>query len=178
MILKEFIETERKKTKPKLLWYASGCLLVVIIIIAASFLIPLFSMVSDAKDAVRLNLQLIQEAKFDEAYQMCDEEMFAEMYFRDKIFEAKKYVQTDKPDQKFVTFAKLFLEENYSDIKAKKLHSRLKLYFEFREQKSPEEIENAIYNMFTKFYQKSWGRKKFDEITSEFYKLLKNGCFI
>ncbi len=73
-LFKEFIEAKRKKAKPKVLWLASGCLLVVILAILASFLIPLFTMVKDAKDTVREHLKLIQNEDFDAAYKMCDSE--------------------------------------------------------------------------------------------------------
>ncbi len=72
-LLREFIKTEGKKKKPKLLWISSGCMLIVILVIAASFLIPLIILVKDAKDTVRTHLSLIKESKFDEAFKLCDE---------------------------------------------------------------------------------------------------------
>ncbi|MCD4657511.1 MAG: hypothetical protein K8S87_08185 [Planctomycetes bacterium] len=118
-VLQELLKNESKKKTPRILWYVSGCILGVIILIIASFLIPLLSMVGDAKDIVREHLSLIQDAKFDKAYELCDMESFAEEQLTSMIFGASENIKKNGFTDEFKQFAKDVMRKNYSEKKAR-----------------------------------------------------------
>ena len=121
LVIQELMKTEQKKRTPRLLWYLSGCVLVVIIGIIASFLIPLLSMVSDAKEVVTQHLTYLQKGEDDKAFKLCDAESFGSRYILKKIEDADDSIKTNGFSKEFKEFAKELMRKKYNEKDATKL---------------------------------------------------------
>ncbi len=162
-VIQELLKTERKKKSPRILWFVSGCILVLIIIIIASFLIPLLTMVSDAKDIVREHLSLIQDGKFDKAYELCDMESFAEEHLIAMILNAGDNIKKGGFTAEFKQFAEKVMRDKYSVKKAE----------EFLDALANDDIYYAISLCDVEYFAKN----KHDEDARKFKKLLDMGSF-
>lgn len=125
IVLQELLKNESRKKAPRILWYVSGCILLVIILIIASFLIPLLTMVGDAKDIVREHLSLIQNGEFDKAYELCDVESFSDEYLRALILNTSENIKKGGFTDEFKQFAKDVMRDRYSEKKAREFLAAL-----------------------------------------------------
>jgi len=162
-VIQELLKNEHKKRTPKALWLVSGCILVVIIIIIASFLIPLLTMVSDAKDIVREHLSLVQDGEFDKAYELCDMESFADEKLISMILNAGDNIKKEGFSENFKQFAKKVMRDKYSEENAKN----------FLDALAADDIYYAVSLCDVEYYAKI----KHDEDAQKFKKLLDSGSF-
>ena len=162
-VIQELLKNEHKKRTPRALWLVSGCILVVIIVIIASFLIPLLTMVSDAKDIVREHLSLVQDGKFDKAYELCDRESFAEEKLISMILNAGDNIKKGGFTKEFKQFAKKVMRDKYSVEKAR----------EFLDALEADDIFYAVSLCDVEYFAKI----KHDEDAQTFKELLDSGSF-